>query len=214
MNVFVAGGTGYIGRPLIESLLQDRHTVRALARPGSENKLPAGCEKVTGDALDASSYQQQVAPSDTFVHLVGVAHPGPGKKQQFLDIDFKSIEAAVVAAKFAGIRHFVYISVAHPAPVMQDYIAVRSRGEELIRDAGLNATILRPWYVLGPGHRWPYALVPIYMLLRAIPATRDSATRLGLVSRGEMVGALRSAVRDPAAGIRIMGVSEIRHAGK
>ena len=68
--------------------------------------------------------------------------------------------------------------------------------------------------MLGPGHRWPYALVPIYMLLRAIPATRDSATRLGLVSRGEMVGALRSAVRDPAAGIRIMGVSEIRHAGK
>ena len=214
MNVFVAGGTGYIGRPLIASLLEDGHTVRALTRPGSENKLPAGCEKVTGDALDASSYQQQVALSDTFVHLVGVAHPGPGKKQQFLDIDFKSIDAAVVAAKFTGIRHFVYISVAHPAPVMRDYIAVRTRGEELIRDAGLNATILRPWYVLGPGHRWPYALVPIYMLLRAIPATRDSATRLGLVSRGEMVGALRSAVRDPAAGIRIMGVSEIRHAGK
>lgn len=210
VNVFVAGGTGYIGRALIEQLLQDRHTVRALVRPGSENKLPAGCEKVIGNALDAATYRERIAPSGTFVHLVGVAHPGPGKKQQFLDIDLKSIECSVAAAEFAGISHFVYVSVAHPAPLMQDYIKVRMRGEELIRNAGLNATIVRPWYVLGPGHRWPYVLLPIYFLLQAIPSTRDSATRLGLVNHSEMVGALRYAVREAAAGIRIMDVQEIR----
>ena len=104
--------------------------------------------------------------------------------------------------------------MAHPAPVMHDYIEVRTRGEELIRSAGLNATILRPWYVLGPGHRGPYALVPVYLLLEAIPSTRDSATRLGLVTRNEMVGALGCAVREPAAGIRYMDVREIRRLGK
>ena len=214
MNVFVTGGTGYLGRPLIEWLLRDGHIVRALARPESESRLPAGCQKVLGDALNAETYRQQIAPSDTFVHLVGVAHPGPGKKQQFHDIDLKSIECAVAAAGFAGIRHFIYVSVAHPAPVMQDFIEVRMRGEELIRSAGLNATIVRPWYVLGPGHRWPYALVPVYLLLEAIPSTRDSATRLGLVTRGEMVGALGCAVREPAVGIRVVGVQEIRRLGK
>jgi uncharacterized protein YbjT (DUF2867 family) len=214
MNVFVAGGTGYIGRPLIELLLKDRQTVRALARPGSENKLPAGCQRVTGDALDASTYQDEAVGCDTFVHLVGVAHPGPGKKQQFLDIDLKSIEAAVRAAEFAEIRHFIYVSVAHPAPVMRDYIEVRTRGEQLIRKAGLNATILRPWYVLGPGHRWPCALLPVYSLLRAIPSTREGATRLGLVTHREMVAALRCAVREPAASIKIMDVPAIRAAAR
>ena len=214
MNVFVTGGTGYIGRPLIEWLLEDGHTVRALARPGSENRLPAGCQTVLGDALDAATYRQQIAPSDTFVHMVGVAHPGPGKKRQFHDIDLKSIECAVAAAGFAGIRHFIYVSVAHPAPVMRDFIEVRMRGEELIRTAGLNATVVRPWYVLGPGHRWPYVLVPVYLLLQAIPSTRDSAARLGLVTRNEMVGALRGAVREPAVGIRVIGVQEIRRLGK
>ena len=97
---------------------------------------------------------------------------------------------------------------------MHDYIEVRTRGEELIRSAGLNATILRPWYVLGPGHRGPYALVPVYLLLEAIPSTPDSATRLGLVTRNEMVGALGCAVREPAAGIRYMDVREIRRLGK
>jgi len=155
-----------------------------------------------------------VAGCDTFVHLVGVAHPGPGKKQQFLDIDLKGIQAAVRAAVFAGIRHFIYVSVAHPAPVMRDYIEVRRQGEALIRDAGLNATILRPWYVLGPDHRWPYALLPIYALLRAIPTTRESATRLGLVTHGEMVSALRWAVREPAAAIKIVDVPAIRAAAR
>ena len=214
MRVFIAGGTGYIGRPLIQALLQDGLNVRALARPGSESKLPAGCTPVVGDALDVSSYQAQVAPADTFVHLVGVAHPGPGKAQQFRAIDLKSIEAAVTAARAAAVRHFIYVSVAHPAPVMQDYIAVRTRGEELIRDAGLNATILRPWYVLGPGHWWPYALLPIYALMETIPATREGATRLGLVKHRQMVAALRRAVHTPVDGIAVRNVKDIRSVGE
>jgi uncharacterized protein YbjT (DUF2867 family) len=214
VNVFVTGGTGYIGRALILSLLKDGHKVRALARPGSERKLPAGCQGVIGNALDAASYQEQVAPAETFIHLVGAAHPGLGKKQQFHDIDLKSIQSAVAAAKFAGIRHFIYISVAHPAPVMQAYIDVRMRGEELIRRAGLNATIVRPWYVLGPGHWWPYALLPFYLLAEAFPPTREDALRLGLVTHGEMVGALRCAVREPATGVSIMNVREIRRLGQ
>ncbi len=210
----MTGGTGYIGRPLIEFLAKDGHIVRALARAESRGKAPAGCRTVIGNALDGASYQEDVAPADTFVHLVGVAHPGPGKKQQFQDIDLRSIECAVAAARFAGIRHFVYVSVAHPAPMMHDYIAVRMRGEELIRQAGLNATIVRPWYVLGPGHWWPYALLPVYRVMETIPSTRESARRLGLVKHREMVGALRAAVKEPAKGIRIVDVPEIRKLGR
>jgi uncharacterized protein YbjT (DUF2867 family) len=210
VNVFITGGTGYIGRPLIQLLLDDGHRVRGLVRPGSEGKLQVGCEPILGNALDAVSYQGQVAPCDTFIHLVGVAHPGPGKAQQFRDIDLKGIEAAVTAARFAGIRHFVYVSVAHPAPLMQPYIDVRTRGETLIREAGFNATIVRPWYVLGPGHWWPYALLPMYWLMEAVPATRDSARRLGLVTHRQMVGTLHNAVSNPATGVEIKGVEEIR----
>jgi uncharacterized protein YbjT (DUF2867 family) len=214
VNVFVAGGTGYIGRPLIELLLKDGHTIRGLTRLGSEQKLPAGCTPVVGNALDASTYQAQVAPSDTFVHLVGVAHPGPGKDKQFREIDLKGIECAVAAAKFAGIRHFIYVSVAHPAPVMQAYTAVRSRGEELIREAGFNATIVRPWYVLGPGHWWPYAILPVYWLMEALPSTRDTARRLGLVTHRQMVETLRRAVGRPPDGVSILTVEDIRRLGR
>ena len=202
-----------MGRSLISKLLTRGHAVHALVRETSRHKLPSGCHVIVGDALDESSYAEHVKGCDAFVHLVGVAHPSPAKAAEFQQIDLVSIRAAVAAAERARTAHFVYVSVAHPAPVMKDYIAVRSQGEEMIRSAGLSATILQPWYVLGPGHRWPVVLIPAYWLLERLPKTRETARRLGLVSLAQMVTALANAVENPAPGIRILQVPEIRSAG-
>jgi uncharacterized protein YbjT (DUF2867 family) len=211
-SVFIAGGTGYIGQRLILRLLERGHKVRGLVRPGSERKLPEGCTAVIGNALDGPSYALNISPADTFVQLVGVAHPSPAKAAEFRKIDLPAGLAAVAAAKSAGVRHFVYVSVAHPAPMMQAYIAVRTECEAAIDSAGLHATILRPWYVLGPGHRWPYLLLPIYKVAELMPQTREGARRLGLVTLEQMLRALTFAVENPVEGKRVMGVPEIRAA--
>ena len=211
--VFVTGGTGYLGRPLIARLLESGHAVRALVRPGSEGKLPAGSTAVVGNALDASSYAQRIQPADTFVQLVGVSHPNPSKAAEFRNVDLVSATGAVRAAAEAGIRHFVYLSVAHPAPIMKAYIEVRSQCEAMIRQSGMSATILRPWYVLGPGHRWPCLLLPIYWLMEGFPKTRDGARRLGLVTLDQMVHAIARAAENPRSGVHIVEVPEIRVPG-
>ena len=217
-DVFVTGGTGYIGRALLEALVQRGHSVRALVRIGAERKLPAGVLHVIGDALDARSYAARVAPADTLVQLVGTPHPGPAKAAEFQRVDLPSGLAAVDACVDARVRHLVYVSVAHPAPVMHAYIAARSTVEARIHEAhastGLQATILRPWYVLGPGHYWPYLLLPLYAIGRAIPSTRAGAERLGLVSHAQMVAALVEAVESPPAEseeqLRVWDVPRIR----
>ncbi|MBZ5624380.1 MAG: NAD(P)H-binding protein [Acidobacteriia bacterium] len=208
--VFITGASGFMGQRLSAELLRRGHTVRGLVRPGSGKRLAPGCEGVSGDPLDASTYRQHVAGADTFVQLVGVAHPGPSKAAQFRSIDLASARQAVSAAAGAGIRHFVYVSVAHPAPVMREYIAARTEAEEAIRASGLNATILRPWYVLGPGRRWPLLLLPAYWILGALPNTRESARRLGLVTLPQMVQTMANAIEHPASGVRIVEVPEIR----
>ena len=211
--VFITGGTGYVGRPLINLLLERGHEVGALVRPGSEKKLPPGCQPIFGNALDGNSYAGQINPADTFVQLVGVAHPNPSKAAEFRNVDLASGKGAVDAAKAAGVRHFIYVSVAQPAPVMKAYIQVRSECEAMIRQSGMNATILRPWYVLGPGHRWPYLLLPIYKVMELLPPTRAGAIRLGLVTLDQMTHALLHAVENPSSGVRIVEVPEILDPG-
>lgn len=211
-RIFISGGTGYVGGALIDELLRRNHQVCALVRPGSEKKLPPGCEIVVGNALEEEAYRQNLRAHDTLVHLVGVSHPSPWKADEFRRVDLASVRAAVAAAVVSRVAHFVYVSVAHPAPVMRAYIDARTTGEALIRESGLNATMVRPWYVLGPGHRWPYALLPLYRLLERFPATRSGALRLGLVTRAQMVRTLADAIDRPARGVRIFEVPDIRAA--
>jgi len=209
-SVFVTGANGYLGRRLVPMLLERGHRVSALVRPGRESILPGGCRILTGDALKPESFQAGIGDADTLVHLVGVAHPSPAKAAAFRQVDLASLQAAVAAARQAGIRHFVYLSVAQPAPLMHAYLAARAEGEGLLAASGIASTILRPWYVLGPGHRWPLALLPFYWLAERLPATRATAQRLGLVSLEQMLAALVAAVENPPAERRILDVPAIR----
>ena len=214
-RVFITGGTGLIGSSLIPILLERDHRVRVLVRPGSNAKLPAACEVVSGNALDANSYRQLIRPADTFIHLVGVARPTPAKAAEFRAVDLVSAREAIDACAEVGVHHVVYLSVAHPAPMgmKKDYIAVRAECERMIRERHLDATILRPWCVLGPGQRWLYALLPFYRICEWLPFTRAIAQRLGLVTLDELILALVEAVESPVQGIRIVSVPEIRFAG-
>jgi uncharacterized protein YbjT (DUF2867 family) len=207
---FITGGTGYIGSRLTPLLLARGHQTIALVRESSRHKLPPSCDSVIGDALNGETFSAAVKGADTFIHLVGVSHPSPAKAREFLEVDLKSARESIRVAHKAAIPHFLYVSVAHPAPVMKAYIDARIKCEEVIVESGLNATILRPWYVLGPGHVWPYALLPFYRLAELIPRMRSSAVRLGLVNIREMVGALLYATENPAIGCRVWEPKDIR----
>ena len=92
---------------------------------------------------------------------------------------------------------------------MRAFIAVRQEGERLVRSTGIPCTILRPWYVLGPGHRWAYALVPIYAVARWLPSTRAGAVRLALIPYRSMIAALVNAVESEPAGARVVEGEEL-----
>ncbi|HEX2930287.1 MAG TPA: NAD(P)H-binding protein [Candidatus Binatia bacterium] len=197
LDILVTGGTGYIGQHFIPLLVARGHRVRVLAREQSLGRVPPGATAVAGNALDENSIAIALRPGDTVVHLVGTPHPTPTKADQFDRIDLMSIRCTVQAAKRVAISHLVYVSVAQPAPIMAHYLWVRSLGETMIREAGLTATIVRPWYVLGPGRRWPKLIVPLYKIAEMIPATRGTAERLGLITIEQMITALAFVVENP-----------------
>ena len=104
-NVFIAGATGYMGSRLAVELLRRGHAVFGLVRPGSERRLPNDCHPVPGNALDRSSFSGKILGTDPYVQLVGVAHPGPSKAEQFRQIDLKSCQESVAAALANKVQH-------------------------------------------------------------------------------------------------------------
>jgi uncharacterized protein YbjT (DUF2867 family) len=213
MKVFISGATGFLGRPFAQRLIARGIHVKVLVRPGSEHRVARGAQVFVGSVFDADVMRAAVAEGDTFAHLVGTSHPAPWKAKAFHDVDLASLVASLRAVEHVRLRQFLYLSVAHPAPVMRAYTAVRAQCEALIRASGHPATLLRPWYVLGPGRRWPVVLRPLYAVLARIPSTRDTAERLGLVTLDEMVNAMTAAVSEPPAGVRVIEVGEIRRLG-
>ncbi|HTJ21388.1 MAG TPA: NAD(P)H-binding protein [Gemmatimonadaceae bacterium] len=214
LDVFVTGGTGYMGRRLIPALAERGHRVTAFVRPGSEHKLPPGTPVEIGDVLSRTSIADAMPANAIVVHLVGTPRPSPRKAAQFEALDFVAARECIAAARDAGARRIVYVSVAQPAPVMRAYVDVRRRVELLLRHAGVAHTVLRPWYVLGPGHRWPYVLVPMYWALAAFPPTRSGARRLGLVTLPQMIAALVRAVETAGDSPIVFDVPEIRRSSR
>ena len=177
MNVFVTGGTGYVGRALIP--------VAAAARP----PRAARCVRARIDRARVRQASRSPATRSTPRRSSRHAHAGsdarpPGRHAASEPVEggansngstLASIRASVAAATRAGVAHLVYVSVAQPAPLMRAYVAVRAAGEDGDPRGGLTATCLRPWYVLGPGHRWPLVLVPLYRVAEWLPAyARDA----------------------------------------
>lgn len=215
-KIAITGATGYLGRVVTCKLLANEHDVTALVRHGTRHRVAAGAHVVELDLFDRHEIAAALKGRDTVLHLVGTAHPNPSKAAEFVRVDLASAKACAAAAASAEVQHFVYVSVAQPAPVMKAYIAARMEAERALGKTRLTATVLRPWYVLGPGHHWPLMLSPLYAMANLIPALRAGAQRLGLVTLEQMTNALVQAIEQPPpAGVsKIMEVPAIRAAAR
>ena len=139
-------------------------------------------------------------------------HPSPRKARLFKDIDLRSVKASADAAAFAGVSHFIYVSVAQsPSKMMHAYQEVRKEGEDYCRDKNLHCTFIRPWYVLGPGHWWPLLLLPVYGIAELIPAWRMKMRTMALVTINQMLNALENAGTSEPKPIRILEIKDIRN---
>jgi NADH dehydrogenase len=150
-TVFVTGGTGFVGRRVVASLVAAGRRVRVLVRPGSEARLPEhdGVEARPGDIRDRTTVIEAARSADAAVHLVGILREKPGAT--FRDVHVRGTENVVHACRTAGVRRLVHMSALGVARgVDTPYLVSKQKAEDAVLASGIDQTILRPSIIHGP----------------------------------------------------------------
>lgn len=111
MKVFVTGGTGFLGRRIVERLLAAGHTVRVLARSAekAEAVKALGAEVVLGDLGDVGAFKPALAGTDVVV-LAGARAISQGTWEDFVRENVAATERLIDESAAAGVTRIVYVS--------------------------------------------------------------------------------------------------------
>lgn len=112
--VFVTGGSGFVGRAIVERLVADRRHVVALARSDASARLleSLGARPVRGDVLDTAALVAGMRGCEAVYHAAGVnAFCLPDPTPLFA-VNVRGSRNVVDAAAAAGVRRLVYTSSA------------------------------------------------------------------------------------------------------
>nr|SBO99578.1 hypothetical protein BN4615_P9094 [Nonomuraea gerenzanensis] len=133
----MTGGSGRLGRAVLKSLIEAGHDVRATsrrARPASGGVRWAVADLTTGQGV-----AEAVADVAVVVHLASAPYRGRYTRRVELD----GTSALLAAARKAGVRHLLYVSIVGVDRVPWGYFRTKVQGERLVRDGGVPWTIVR-----------------------------------------------------------------------
>ena len=150
MILAVTGGTGFVGQRLIDLAVERGHEVRALTRRPQDSR--DGLEWIEGSLESRDVLEKLVTASDAVIHVAGVINARDAAGFEAGNVT--GTLSMLAAATAAGTRRFVHVSsLAAREPKLSQYGASKARSEELVRESGLDWTIVRPPAVYGPGDK-------------------------------------------------------------
>ncbi len=148
MKVLVVGGSGFVGRAVVSTLLAKGHSARVLSR-GTRSRL-AGVEWVAGSLGDPNAVGRACAGCDAVLYLAGIIAEVRG--QTYHRVHREGTVRVLEAARGAGVRRWIQMSALGTRPgAPSQYHATKWAGEQAVRASGIPWTIHRPSVIHGEG---------------------------------------------------------------
>jgi NADH dehydrogenase len=197
--VLVLGGSGFVGRHVVNRLVLAGHRVVVPTRRREDARhlilLPT-VDVVEGDVHDPAALARLATGASAIVNLVGILNETDG--QTFARVHVELARNVVAAARAAGVRRLLHMSALNADPAGPSaYLRSKGEAEAAIEASGLDWTIFRPSVIFGPEDRF---LNLFAALMRRLPvmAIASAQTRFAPVSVGDVAHCVARAHDDDA----------------
>lgn len=169
MKLLIIGATGPTGRELVKQALGQGHEITVLVRDATKAAFAPPVRMVVGNVLDAASLKAAVAGQDAVISALGSSPSGPFKEPTMLTDGTRNLVAAMRAAgvdrlvlitgvgagNSKGHGPWFYNGLIQPL-VLRGTYHDKTRQEQVVRDSGLDWTLVRPAILTnGPGKGLP-----------------------------------------------------------
>ena len=195
--ITILGGTGFLGRYVVQQLAQDGYRLRIISRnPNNDlNLYTAGhvgqIALIAGDITKPESYVSSLAGSYAVVNLVGILFESG--KQKFSTIHSLGAEKLAIAAQAAGVKRFIQISalgVEHEHG--SNYARSKILGERAVLSAFPTATILRPSVIFGAEDNFFNKFAKMTNISPALPLISGGKTLFQPVYVADVAAAIKT----------------------
>jgi len=192
MKIFLTGSTGFVGKRILQDLLENKYQVRCLARKGSEQKIShyknpvlvkTGIDIVNGDITDAASLEGKLEGCDAVINLVGIIREFRGKGITFEKLHYEGTANLVRAARSQRVMRFIQMSALGARPDGKtQYQQTKFRAEECVRTSGLDYTIFRPSIIFGPEDKFVNLFANMLRTQQFVPVVGNGRYQMQPVS--------------------------------
>jgi len=200
----VFGGSGFIGRYVVQDLARDDWLVRAAVRRPDEalflktSGVVGQITPVAANVRDRASVARAIAGADAVINLVGILHQSG--RQRFQAVHVEGARMIAEEAARADVKRLVHVSAIGADPNSDSaYARTKGEGEAAVRLAFPGAIILRPSIVFGPEDGFFNRFAQMAMLSPALPLIGGGKTRFQPIYVGDVAEAAVRAIENREA---------------
>jgi nucleoside-diphosphate-sugar epimerase len=222
-KVLVTGGTGFMGKYLVDELVRKKADVRAVDFRRPQEETYSRAEFLEIDIRNREALIEACQDMEYVFHLAAMPSIARGKKQDYFEVNVGGTENIVTAAWKNRVKKFLHVSsstvygVPGSCPLKENspvrpigkYGRSKLGAEQVCRrfaERGMNVTIIRPRVIIGPGRIGIFSIL-FNQVIRggAVYILGNGKNQFQFTHVGDMVNACLLAAQSPGSDLFNVG---------